>query len=105
MESSTKVYNKLLPIAQKTGASIAFQPKETKNPKYPAIQINYSYPDTTRADNIAYMTKMFFDIMVITQLPDTKIVKQILNLPNMTLDRVFENDNLYHYVISTYEIL
>lgn len=106
MESSTKVVQKLRPVAEEFGAMLKFQPPEGAKLDYPCILVSYKYPQGLGADNIGYMTFMYYQITVITKQPDTKIVKALQNLPRVTFnDRVFISNNLYHYVLSTYENL
>lgn len=82
--------------------NVYFQPPESLKLSYPCIIYELSNYDTIKADNKSYVIHKQYSITLIMKLPDEddEFFKKILNEETATFDRVFVNDNLYHYVFT-----
>lgn len=82
--------------------NVYYQPPESLKMKYPAIRYSKSRPDVKHANNIKYINKECYEIIVIDILPDNNVIKDILSLPYSSYDRHYTSDNLNHDVITLY---
>ena len=80
--------------------NVYFQPPENKKLEYPCILYSFSNFDTTKADNIDYLRGRVYDVTLIDRNPDNVYVDKLQDLQYCKLDRVFKNDNLYHYAFT-----
>ena len=75
----------------------------SKGMKYPCIMYNLVGKPAQHADNIRYISFDQYDIKVITHNPDEPMVDQMLSaFENISFDRPYKSDNLYHYVFTLY---
>jgi len=79
-----------------------FQPPDNTKMEYPCIVYSFSKLDIKHADNAPYTNKKGYQITVIDPNPDSEISDNVALLPSVSLDRVFVNDNLNHYVYTLY---
>lgn len=82
--------------------NVYYQPPENLQMKYDAIRYSLKNISTTNADNVKYLKKRCYEVIVISRKPDPEIVGKILDLEYCTLDRTYKWDNLYHYVFTLY---
>ena len=82
--------------------NVYFQPPESKKLIYPCITYELSDIDTRKADDIKYLKFRRYSINLIHSDPDNALIDAIENLEYCEFDRVFINDNLYHYVYTLY---
>lgn len=82
--------------------NVYFQPPATVKMKYPAIVYNRNDFDNQHADNIPYVQKVGYQIIVIDKNPDSETVHKIAQLPLCRYDRHYNSDNLNHDVFSIY---
>lgn len=82
--------------------NVYFQPPATVKMKYPAIVYNRNDFDNQHADNIPYVQKVGYQIIVIDKNPDSEIVGKVAQLPLCRYDRHYNSDNLNHDVFSIY---
>lgn len=81
---------------------VYFQPPESKKLEYPCIVYSLSDIYVRHANNLPYMAKKAYDVTLISQTPDTKIVDYLTNLPLCRFGRFFASDNLNHYTFKIY---
>lgn len=83
--------------------NVYYQPPSTKKMEYPAIR--YSKKDITgeHADNIWYLQKDCYEVIVICRTPDHPVIKELLNLPYCSWDRWYPADNMNHDVLTLYD--
>lgn len=81
---------------------VYFQPPSTIRMKYPCIVYNLERMDINYADNLPYKNKKRYSVTVIDKNPDSEIPEVVAKLPLVSSNRVFTNDNLYHYVFQLY---
>lgn len=82
--------------------NVYFQPPASIKMKYPAIVYSRNDFDNQHADNIPYVQKVGYQIIVIDKNPDSEIVSKIAGLPLCRYDRHYNSDNLNHDVFSIY---
>lgn len=82
--------------------SVYYQAPPTNGMTYPAILYNKSRIDFNIADNIKYIKKVRYELIVISKRPDHPVIEQILELPYTSYDRTYKADNLYHDVLTLY---
>lgn len=80
--------------------SVYFQPPESVRLVYPAIIYKLSNIRNRHANNRVYIQGDSYEVTVITDDPDSDIVRKISMLPNCRYDRGFVSDNLYHTVFT-----
>lgn len=79
-----------------------FQPPATVQLKYPCIIYELAGDRTQHADNIKYLRKKRYTLMVIDRDPDSEIYERLLDLQFSAFDRFYTADNLNHWIISLY---
>ena len=82
--------------------SAYFQPPENVKMTYPAIV--YSLYDIWHyhADNLPYISKNAYGIILIDRNPESEFVSKISSLPLCSFDRFYVSDNLNHWVFTMY---
>lgn len=82
--------------------NVYFQPPENIKLSYPCIIYKLDDYPIVKADNKSYLIHKKYSIELIMKLPDEdeEYYKKILNKETAAFDRVFINDNLYHYVFT-----
>lgn len=76
--------------------NVYFQPPASVRINYPAIVYTRSDIDNTFADDSIYMQSHFYEVTVIDEDPDSKIVDAISKLPTCRFSRHFTSENLNH---------
>lgn len=75
----------------------------SKGMKYPCILYSLSGKESRFADNLRYVPYNQYDIKVISQNPDEPMVEQVLDsFENISFDRPYKSENLYHFVCTLY---
>lgn len=82
--------------------NVYFQPPEGKKMNYPAIVYERKDIRNSFADNKVYSQMLAYQVTVIDEDPDSKIVEKISQLPTARFDRPFTSDNLNHNVFTLY---
>lgn len=81
---------------------VYFQPPESFKIKYPAIIYYRSNIINNYANNSVYKQSTCYELTVIDEDPDSKIVKLISELPRCRFNRHYTSDNLNHDVFTIY---
>ena len=81
---------------------VYYQPPENLKMEYPCIRYSKSDILSNYADNINYINKINYEIIVIDKNPDNVVIEKILELPLSSYDRHYVSDNLNHDVIRLY---
>ena len=81
---------------------VYYQAPESLKMEYPCIRYSKSKPDVKHADDIKYINKDCYEIVVIDKRPDNVVIDKILELPYSSVDRHYTSDNLHHDVIILY---
>lgn len=76
--------------------NVYFQPPASVRINYPAIVYTRSDIDNTFADDSVYMQSHFYEVTVIDEDPDSKIVDAVSKLPTCRFSRHFTSENLNH---------
>jgi len=76
--------------------NVYFQPPASVRINYPAIVYTRSDIDNTFADDSVYMQSHFYEVTVIDEDPDSKIVEAVSKLPTCRFSRHFISENLNH---------
>lgn len=82
--------------------NVYYQPPESLKMGYPAIRYSKSKISSNHADNAKYSKFTRYEIIVIDNRPDNKVIQKILELPYSSFDRHYISDNLNHDVIELY---
>lgn len=81
---------------------VYFQPPESKKMEYPAIKYSLDKIESRYADDVKYSNFNRYEIIVIDELPNNKVIQKILSLPYSSFDRHYTADNKNHDVIILY---
>lgn len=81
---------------------VYYQPPETIKMTYPAIVYSKSNIETTKANNVTYLTRKRYEINVIDKRPDNDVINKLLELPYCSFDRHYKSDGLNHDVLTIY---
>lgn len=76
--------------------NVYFQPPASVRINYPAIVYTRSDIDNTFAYDSVYMQSHFYEVTVIDEDPDSKIVDAVSKLPTCRFSRHFTSENLNH---------
>lgn len=82
--------------------NVYFQPPASVSMSYPAIRYSLSEIENVHANNAVYTQFVGYEVIVIDADPDSKLVKQVSQLPRCSFDRQYAQDNLYHTVFTLY---
>lgn len=82
--------------------NVYYQPPASLKMKYPAIRYNKSDIESRHADNAKYSNFTRYELIVIDNYPDNKVINKILELPLTSYERHYTSDNLHHDVINIY---
>lgn len=84
--------------------NVYFDPPESKKLEYPCIMYNRSKIDSTRADDIPYVSRTRYTVTYIDYDGDTSSFLYTLlhELPYCEHDRSFTQDNLHHDIFTIY---
>ena len=100
MNKRLELHNKL--VALFCNDNVYYQPPENLKMEYPCIRYSKSDITSRHADNINYVNKTSYEIVVIDKHPDNVVIEKILELPLSSYDRHYISDNLNHDVIRIY---
>lgn len=100
MSKRLELHNKL--VALFGNNHVYYQPPENLKMEYPCIRYSKSDITSRHADNINYVNKTSYEIVVIDKHPDNVVIEKILELPLSSYDRHYISDNLNHDVIRIY---
>lgn len=100
MSKRLELHNKL--VALFGNNHVYYQPPENLKMEYPCIRYSKSDITSRHADNINYVNKTNYEIVVIDKHPDNVVIEKILELPLSSYDRHYISDNLNHDVIRIY---
>ena len=81
---------------------VYFDPPMDLKMKYDAIRYKRKITDKVYANNIAYMYRTPYEVIVIYKDPDSDYVSKLLALPYCSHDRHYTANNLYHDVFTIY---
>lgn len=82
--------------------NVYYQPPESLKMEYPCIRYSKSRPDVKHADNVKYLNKDRYELIVIDRRPDNKVIKDLLTMSYSSFDRHYVSNNLHHDVINLY---
>lgn len=83
--------------------NVYFQPPPTVSMKYPCVRYTRGSVEARYADDIRYLHKDRYELIVIDPNPDSEIPDLILdNFRYSRLDRRYTTDNLNHTSITVY---
>lgn len=82
--------------------NVYYQPPESIKMQYPAIRYSKKDISITYANNIGYLTRDYYELIIISKLPDNPVIKKLLELPYCSYDRHYVADNLNHDVLTIY---
>lgn len=82
--------------------NVYYQPPESLKMKYPAIRYSISDISSRHADNMKYTNFDNYEIIVIDNNPDNKVIRKILELPHSSYERHYISNNLHHDIINLY---
>ena len=81
---------------------VYFQPPENKKLTYPCVIYKLAGVDIDYGDDRPYFRTRYYTVTVISRDPDFDLDIMLDNFENVSFDRSFVNDNLYHYVYRLY---
>ena len=81
---------------------VYYQSPENLKMEYPAIRYSLSDIESKYADDTKYSNFKRYEIVVIDDMPDNKVIDKILELPYSSFDRRYISNNLYHDLIILY---
>lgn len=82
--------------------NVYFQPPENYRLSYPCIIYKETPWKTVFADNKPYTWFTKYEITLIHEDPDNSVKNDLRKIPQINVDQIFVNDNLYHYVYTLY---
>lgn len=82
---------------------IFYQPPASIRLTYPCILYKLSTMPTTHANNFPYQIEHEYELTVIDSDPNSALRERISKLQHCRLTRIFESDNLHHYVFHIYD--
>ena len=82
--------------------NVYFQPPQNVQLKYPCII--YSRDDffTLYADDVKYLKKVKYSVLLIGRSPESNLVEELLELPYCSYNRFYTADGLNHDAFSLY---
>ena len=81
---------------------VYYKPPKNTMMSYPAIRYNLKDIVLKRADDLSYIKRNRYEVIVIDKKPDNPVISKLLNLPYCSYDRPYVSDNLYHDVLTLY---
>lgn len=83
-------------------SNVYYQPPESIKMQYDAIRYSKKDIMTRHANDGKYMMRDYYELIVISRLPDHPVIKKLLALPYCSYDRHYVADNLNHDVLTIY---
>ena len=81
---------------------VYFQPPGTISMNYPCIVYEKNTIDPTFADDMVYLQRGKYSLIVIDRDPDTLIPDEVAKLPMCRAGQFYTFDNLYNYPFTLY---
>lgn len=81
---------------------VYYQAPENVKMRYPAIVYHRKDLHTNHANNHLYSSMTVYEVVLITEDPDSDIIRRIAELPYCSYDRHYAADNLNHEVFTLY---
>ena len=88
---------------QSSDKRVYFQPPATVALTYPCIIYKLTDMPSDHANNLPYKIEHRYELTVIDRDPNSSLRERIATLPRCSLARIFESDNLHHYVFNIYD--
>ena len=88
---------------QSSDKKVYYQPPASVKLTYPCILYKLSEMPPTFANNLPYQIEHEYELTVIDTDPNSKLREAIAGLKHCRLSRVYESDNLHHYVFHIYD--
>ena len=82
--------------------NVYYDPPVSLAMSYPAIRYTKDNINSTYANDIKYLNKTRYSIIVISKLPDNPVIDELMKLPYCSYDRHYVADNLHHDVLTLY---
>jgi hypothetical protein len=82
--------------------NVYFQPPPSVKLKYPCIIYNRKDISQTKADNIDYIRRVLYNLILVGYDPNSEIIDKLLDIPYCSYDRFYTADDLNHDVFSLY---
>ena len=83
--------------------NVYFQPPRDNRMSYPCIKYDLSRIRLAHANNKVYNHKKRYTVTYITKDPDDPVIEEILYIfPQISWDRQYKSNNLYHNVYELY---
>ena len=82
---------------------VFFQPTSDTTLSYPCILYKLRDIDKRNANNRFYTINHSYELTVIDRDPLSPLREAIVRLPMCSLNRIYEADNLHHYVFTIYD--
>lgn len=82
--------------------NVYFQPPSTVKMKYPCIRYSLSADSPKYADNMAYLNRDKYTVMVIDPHAESRLRHEVRKLPLCSLKNAYTADNLHHFVFDLY---
>lgn len=83
-------------------SNVYFQPPETIKMNYPAIVYSLSNLRNMYADNLVYIQKKAYNVILIEKNPDSETIEKLSKLPYSNFNTSYVSDHLYHYSYTIY---
>ena len=84
------------------GPAVYYQPPATVLMQYPCIRYSYDGAEKLHADDMGYISRPRYSVVVIDPNPDSEIRDRVAELPACRVERPYVADNLYHYSFTIY---
>lgn len=81
---------------------VYYNPPASSKMKYDAIRYSLKDIDIEHANNLPYRLINAYELILITEEPDSEYMTKILKLPMCKFDRFYRAENLNHYVFTIY---
>lgn len=101
MTSSRLELHKLL-VEALGSTNVYFQPPSNLTMQYPCIVYSRSDIQTTKADNIIYLGKTRYSVILIGKNPDSDVLQKLIRIPYSSYSRYYASDNLHHDAFDIY---
>lgn len=82
--------------------NVYFQPPPSVIMEYPCIVYQRDYKKTEFADDVPYMHRKRYQVMVIDEDPDSAIPERVAEFPMCIFDRFYTARNLNHDVFKLF---
>lgn len=82
--------------------NVYFTPPNTLKLGYPCIIYSLDRINVDHADDMNYIVKKRYQIILVDKNPDSPLVDALMEIPKMEFDRQYIADGLYHFTFSLY---